>query len=103
MFIIESGRIDIIIEPNEQIQNSIRLRSMTTGAFIGEAALFEHGHRSASAITLTPVEVLVITTEKFKEMDSKYPELSALIFRTLSKTLLERLSNTNKLVAKLDP
>jgi len=103
MFIIESGRIDIIIEQSQRNLHPIRLRSMTAGSFIGEAALFENSLRSASAITLTPVEVLVLTVEKFKELDSKHPELSAVIFKTLSSILLERLSNTNKLIAKLDP
>ncbi len=66
-FILTSGTVDVIRTVEFGERQSVS--SMTAPAFFGEVGLLEEGRRTATvrASTESPVEVLVISKEKFEE------------------------------------
>ncbi len=94
MFIILEGDVNIIKHINGA---SHPLSHLEKGDFFGEMAVLESVPRSADAIAVTDVRVLVINGARFDEMLRKNPEVAVRIIRKYSKrlreanTLLERL------------
>lgn len=95
MFIILEGEVNIIKNIGEE---SHLLSKLEKGDFFGEMAILENVPRSADAIAVTDVKVLVINGSRFDEMLRKNPEIAVRIIRKYSKrlreanTLLERLA-----------
>lgn len=74
------------------------------GEFVGEMALLTVAPRSASVITLEPVQTLAIGHTEFGRFVAQFPSAGAQIFRTFAATLSARLQRvTEKLGELLNP
>lgn len=60
---------------------------LEAGDFFGEMALLEKTVHSASAVAITPVEVLVIRRKNFQNLLRVHPDVSLLLLKTLSARL----------------
>ncbi len=95
MYIIQEGEVHIIktLGGNQHV-----LSRLEKGDFFGEMAVLENVPRTADAVAITDVKVVVINGARFDEMLRKNPEISVRIIRKYSKrlreanTLLERLA-----------
>jgi len=95
MFIIQDGIVNII----KTLGGSQHVLSrLEKGDFFGEMAVLENVPRSADALAVTEVKVVIINGTRFDEMLRKNPEIAVRIIRKYSKrlreanTLLERLA-----------
>lgn len=95
MYIIQEGEVHIIktLGGNQHI-----LSRLEKGDFFGEMAVLDNAPRSADAIAITDVKLMVINGARFDEMLRKNPEIAVRIIRKYSKrlreanTLLERFA-----------
>jgi CRP-like cAMP-binding protein len=94
MFIIQEGEVQIIKHIADE---SHVLSKLEKGDFFGEMAILESVPRTADAVAITDVKVLVINGARFDDMLRKNPEIAVRIIRKYSQrlreanTLLERL------------
>jgi len=94
MFIIQDGEVQIIKHIADE---SHVLSKLEKGDFFGEMAILESVPRTADAVAVTDVKVLVINGARFDDMLRKNPEIAVRIIRKYSQrlreanTLLERL------------
>ena len=95
MFIIQEGEVNIVKKLSGQDHV---LSHLEKGDFFGEMAVLENVPRTADAIAVTDVKLVVINGARFDEMLRKNPEIAVRIIRKYSKrlreanTLLERLA-----------
>jgi CRP-like cAMP-binding protein len=89
MFLVRRGDVKIFIHDAQA--NEIVLAKVTSGAMIGEMALFDNLPRSASASAITDVEVTHITKDEFNRIMKQIPKW----FVNLMSTLSSRLRSTN--------
>ena len=95
MYIIQEGEVHIIktLAGNQHV-----LSRLDKGDFFGEMAVLENMPRSADALAITDVKLVIINGARFDEMLRKNPEIAVRIIRKYSKrlreanTLLERLA-----------
>lgn len=76
-----------------------QVAKLDTGAVFGEMCLVEPGPRSASVTAITNVECLEMTYDEFLTSISEDPK-QAIVFM---QTLVQRLRQSNEMLAKLDP
>jgi CRP-like cAMP-binding protein len=86
MFIIQEGEVHIV--KNLKGEQHI-LSRLEKGDFFGEMAVLENVPRSADAVAVTDVRVLIINGARFDEMLRKNPEIAVRIIRKYSKRLRE--------------
>ncbi|HXG58275.1 MAG TPA: cyclic nucleotide-binding domain-containing protein [Thermoanaerobaculia bacterium] len=97
MFIILEGQVDIIKHINNE---SHLLSKLEKGDFFGEMAILENVPRSADAVAVTDVKVVVINGSRFDEMLRKNPEIAVRIIRKYSKRLREANLLLERLVGR---
>ena len=88
LYILMSGRVRIAKDyggPHEYT-----LVVLTQGDFFGDMAIFESAPRSATAVAEEEPELLVLSSEKFKQTIYQKPEMVFEIFRELSARLRRR-------------
>jgi len=79
-FVILDGSVEIT-------SGGATLRTMGAGEFLGEIALVDHGHRTATATTTTPARLLVLGTREFKSLLSAHPEIQGDVMLALAKRI----------------
>ena len=82
MFLVRKGDIKIFIHDNQD--NEIVLAEVTSGAMIGEMALFDNKPRSASAAAITDVEITHISKADFNRIMKQIPKWFVNLMSTLS-------------------
>jgi CRP-like cAMP-binding protein len=97
MFIIQEGEVQIIKHINDE---SHVLSNLERGDFFGEMALLENTARTADAVAVSDVKVLIINGSRFDEMLRKNPEIAVRIIRKYSKRLREANTLLERLVGK---
>jgi CRP/FNR family transcriptional regulator, cyclic AMP receptor protein len=55
------------------------------GDFLGEIALLDGGRRTATAVTETPVRLLVLGSREFHSLLAEYPEIRASVLNQLAE------------------
>lgn len=85
LYIIESGKVEIILEIGEKSEEIATLGR--SGDFFGEMALIEDTPRSATVRALTDVQLLMITQSDFTELIAHYPSIQKEVARVLSHNL----------------
>ena len=93
MYIIRSGRIDIVLKHNTE--NPILLAELDPGDFFGEMALLGDTSRSATAVARERSELIGFFQPDLLESINLHPVMGAKITFGLAKTLSERLRYTN--------
>ncbi|MDQ7031935.1 MAG: cyclic nucleotide-binding domain-containing protein [Desulfonauticus sp.] len=112
MFILISGQVKIVkrmVKPEiaEKIpfleENSKVLATLDGKDFpvLGEIALIDSDKRSATVYTLTSCTFLKLTQEKFLSLAHAEPELGLKISVAVSKSLAQKLRQTNGDIVKL--
>ncbi len=91
MFIIQSGQVEILQEVGGEER---RIAVLEKGDFFGEMAILEELPRSASARTVTAVELVKVNGAKFDAILRSNPEIAVRIMRMLSR----RLRDTDRLL-----
>ncbi|MBM4146149.1 MAG: cyclic nucleotide-binding domain-containing protein [Nitrospira sp.] len=96
MYIIESGSVEIVCNPERHI-----LAQLHEGDFFGELALLDESPRSASAIAKTPCRMLCFFKPELLDLLDRDPKLGSKILFKLAWTIGERLKTTNQQVKEL--
>src|SRR6185295_6385366 len=85
-FVIHSG----VVEIRRKFDGEHRLLStMGEGELLGDMALFRHGARSADAIALSDVELLVLKNERLDWLIRNRPKLTIEIIRRISNWIVQ--------------
>jgi CRP/FNR family transcriptional regulator, cyclic AMP receptor protein len=93
MYIIRSGRIDIVL--NYKRETPLMLAELVAGDFFGEMALLGDTSRSATALARERSELIGFFHSDLTEITNVHPAMGAKISLGLAKTLAERLRFTN--------
>ena len=99
MFLIESGRVDIVV--TNEYDHDIRLRSMGAGVIVGEVGFYLSRERTASVVATESVILQQLDREALYRMAVDDPHALAILHNFVACTLSERLSSTNHLVEEL--
>ena len=92
-YMVHLGRVEV----RKQVGNEQRvLHVMGKGELLGELGLFGKSRRSATAVALEPVTLMVIPARKLDQLVRTNPALAVAIIRDLSLKLLA----TNELLAE---
>ncbi len=96
VFIILSGRVHVQIDlPNGR---TLRLRTMTPGAIVGDIALYTGQRRSADVVIEEDTTVLCLSAADLAEIEQSYGNLAAAIHRIFARTLAEKLVLANNTI-----
>jgi CRP-like cAMP-binding protein len=85
VFVVASGRVKIVITSSDG--KEFILTVLGPGQVFGEMALLESAPRSASVVTLSAVEVLVISRSDFQRLLDSNPRISQRLMAILSRRL----------------
>jgi len=91
LFVILDGSVRVYLEGE---QGETTLATLETGTSLGEMALFRNTPRSASAAAVGPSKLLVINWESLVKLQQRYPEIAAVLFLNLARTLGLNLNGT---------
>lgn len=95
LYVIVSGTVKIVIMADDGREHILGL--LDEGNFFGEISLIDGEPRSATAIALDKVSIVMISREDFVRLLRENPEMSLKIMQTLC----ERLRRTDKHVETL--
>lgn len=96
---IESGLVTVEFEMANG--NKMRLRSVKSGATLGEIAMYLGGLRSASVKAEQSSTIYRLSSKNLKRMQKEDPALAALLHEWIARTLAERLAENNRLIELL--
>jgi len=85
VFVVASGRVKVVITSSDG--KEFILTVLGAGQVFGEMALLESAPRSASVVTLSAVEVLVINRVDFQRLLESNPRISLRLMAILSRRL----------------
>ena len=85
VFVVASGRVKVVITSSDG--KEFILTVLGAGQVFGEMALLESAPRSASVVTLSAVEVLVINRTDFQRLLESNPRISLRLMAILSRRL----------------
>ena len=91
--IISKGRVDIFKEAQESEKK--KLATIREGSAIGEMSVVDNFPHSASAITTTDAEILLLTKANLLRICDEYPQLGNKILWRLAWQLSSRLRQTS--------
>jgi len=85
VFVVASGRVKVVITSSDG--KEFILTVLGAGQVFGEMALLESAPRSASVVTLSTVEVLIINRSDFQRLLDSNPRISQRLMAILSRRL----------------
>ena len=96
LFMLGQGRIKVQVTlPNGQI---LRLRTMMSGAIVGEIAFYLGGKRTADVVVEEPSVIWRLSLSTLKRLEMQDAQLALLFHRLISITLAEKLVQANRLI-----
>lgn len=95
-YIVVSGSITLF--HNAQ-QGRVHLRTISTGAVLGEMALIAQSNRLSGAVADTETEVIRLSRTIFHRILEEYPELAASLYQHISNNLQEMVEQIDTLSA----
>ena len=96
LYYIESGMVTVEFETIKG--EMIRLRSVKSGATLGEIALYLGGERSASVKAEERSTIHRLSSANLQRMQKEDPALAAVLHEWVARTLSERLAENNRLI-----
>lgn len=96
LFYIESGLVTVEFETIKG--EVVRLRSIKSGATLGEITLYLGGVRSASVKAEEASTIYRLSAENLRKMHKEDPALAAVLHEWIARTLAERLAENNRLI-----
>ncbi len=98
LFVIVKGRLKVYV--NDEDGNQTILSFLNDGDYCGELSLLDGKPRSASILTLTRTEVMLLPYGKFKVFIDQYPDTAFSIFRGLTSHIRELDERVSILTSK---
>ena len=98
LFIILTGRLKVFM--NDEQGNQTILAFLNDGDYCGELSLLDGRPRSASIVTLTETEVMLLSYEHFKSFIAQHPEAAFPIMRALTATIRKLDDNISMLASQ---
>lgn len=99
MFFVEAGMVTAQLEfPDGQI---LRLRTIRSGATVGEIALYLDSVRTASVVASHSSVVYRLSGDTLKAIQKEDPEVAALLHEWIARLLAERLADNNRTLEAL--
>jgi SulP family sulfate permease len=96
VYFLGQGRVKVQVSlPNGR---TLRLRTMTSGAVVGEIALYLGDRRTANVIVETPSILYRLSRADLEQMEQNDSDLAVLFHRLLAITLSEKLVLANRLI-----
>jgi SulP family sulfate permease len=96
VFLVSEGRVRIQMDLPDG--RTLRLRSMTAGAVVGEVGHCLNGKRTADVVVETPAIVYRLSRAGLEGLERTDSELALLFHRLLAVTLAEKLVLANRMV-----
>lgn len=96
VFLVSEGRVRIQMTLPDG--RTLRLRSMTAGAVVGEVGHCLNGKRTADVVVETPATVYRLSRAGLEGLERTDSELALLFHRLLAVTLAEKLVLANRMV-----
>nr|WP_252192860.1 SulP family inorganic anion transporter [Rhizobium sp. CSW-27] len=96
VFLLGQGRVTVQIRLAGG--RTLRLRSMTAGAVLGEVAFYLGGRRTADVIVEERATLFRLTGRTVRRLEADDPVLATLVHRLLAASLAERLALANRMV-----
>lgn len=85
LYVIKSGVVKIYV--SDEQGNEIVLNDLKSADYFGEVSLLDDEPRTASAVTLTRTEVVLIAKTTFLACLEKNPNIARIIIRTMTRRL----------------
>ncbi len=99
MYFVESGLVTVELElPNGR---RVRLRSISSGATVGEMGIYLEGTRTASVVASRPSTVYRLSLQSLTEMREKDPQVAALFHEWIARLLAERIADNHRMFEAL--
>jgi CRP/FNR family cyclic AMP-dependent transcriptional regulator len=95
LYIILYGKVKIYVSDNEGDEAILNIQG--PGDFFGEMALLDDAPRSASAMTMEPTRVAIMTKADFKQCLADHPEIAYTLIRILTKRVRTLSTNVRNL------
>jgi len=92
VYVLGSGRL--VVETLTPAGTVVRLRTLRSGAVVGEMALYTGVPRTADVVAEAPSVVLRLSAGSIERMEASEPEVAAALHRWLATTLADRLHET---------
>lgn len=99
-YFLLNGSVQILKHFESQSKQQV-LAEITKPQMFGELALVSKGNRSASILTLEPIEAVEISSANFERIITKYPVLAVEIMRRIANVISTRLQISNKTLVHL--
>jgi CRP/FNR family transcriptional regulator, cyclic AMP receptor protein len=99
LYIIRKGTASAYLNNDDGRQ--VNLNYMHDGDYFGELSLIDGKPRSASVITVTDCEIILVSKTNFHELLGKYPEFAMVLLTELTRRVRE-LTDSVKDMALLD-
>jgi CRP/FNR family transcriptional regulator, cyclic AMP receptor protein len=96
MYIIQSGTVSIGMEPEGQ-----QLVELRDGEFFGEIALLTEFPRSASAVAVTPCQLLFLSQTDLFDLLRRKPECGTRVLVQVAEIIGKRLVASNEVLRRL--
>ena len=88
LYIVVMGRVGAVKDYRGARAHTVGI--FEAGDFFGDMAIFEGAPRSATMVTEVEAELLVLSSDKFKQTIYQKPDMAFEIFRELSARLRQR-------------
>ncbi len=84
LMVVEEGQVEVSVEQDGE---RLVITRAGKGEILGEMALLSQGPRMATVTAITPVRVRSLSAERFDELATRYPRISALLTLLLASRL----------------
>ena len=99
IFFVRRGKVRVSLHLGDGHER--HLATFGRGDAFGEIAFLDRGARSAGAVAVTPVELFVLSRERFDALVEQHPRLGEHFFEALARTLALRLRQADAEISVL--
>ena len=96
-YLIQQGRVRIFLLDEDGHELSVRV--LGPGELIGEMALFDNQPRSASAVAMTEIRLLILHQDMLRHALREHPDFAVNLLQTLSKRLRQSNEQAGQLAS----
>ncbi len=101
LYIIMDGTVRVLKKTFSNEFYTVVDLSEKQHAFFGEFSLLDNEKRSASILTITKCDFLMIENENFTRLTDKYPKIGFIITKNIAKRMSKRLRTANNDIVTL--
>ncbi len=97
LYFLDSGELSVYL--NLVGRETVRIRTMGPGTFVGEVGMYTGLPRTASVVTEQPSVLHVLSATGLASMEKSDPEVAASFHSYMARRLSERIASMNKLLS----